>query len=214
MLDRPLRNRALVTVCILVGAIILLKKLSQGEKLLPHHPLQDLPLLLGRWRGSDLPLEQRIVAAAGVDEHVSRVYDDGTLSPVMLYVGYYRSQRTGDTIHSPKNCLPGSGWEPAQSRRISVPMADGSSIVVNEYLVEKGLDRQLVLYWYQARGRVIASEYSGKVWMVFDAITRNRTDGALVRVSTPVRNGNEQAHARATEFVRMLYPRLGEFIPN
>lgn len=214
MPDRSIRIRALVTVCVLVGAIILLKKVTHGERVSPHHPLRELPLLLGHWHGDELPLEQRVVAAAGVDDHLNRVYDDGTAGPIILYVGYYKSQRTGDTIHSPKNCLPGSGWEPAKSGRISVPMPDGSRILVNEYLVEKGLDRQLVLYWYQARGRVIASEYWGKVWMVVDALRRNRTDGALVRISTPVRDGNEKAQARATEFVQLLYPRLSEFIPN
>src|SRR5581483_3743726 len=214
MPERSMRGRLLVTIFMLLGAIFLLKKLSHGEAVSPHQPLRELPWNFGRWHGRELPLEPRIVAAAGVDDHVSRVYDDGMADPIMLYVGYYRSQRTGDTIHSPKNCLPGSGWEPAQSGKISVPMPDGSSIVVNEYLVEKRLDRQLVLYWYQARGRVIASEYWGKVWMVVDAMTRHRTDGALVRISTPVRSGNEKAQARATEFVQLLYPRLNEFIPD
>jgi EpsI family protein len=131
-----------------------------------------------------------------------------------LYVGYYQSQRTGETIHSPKNCLPGSGWEPVRAGHLTIAMAAAPAIVVNEYLVEKGPAQYLVLYWYQAHGRVIASEYSGKVWLVFDGITRNRTDAALIRVLTPTRDGEDQARTRAVQFVQALYPRLNTFIPD
>jgi EpsI family protein len=166
------------------------------------------------WLGQDNPLEARIVTALGVSDYVNRAYVSGEGQPVGLYVGYYQSQRTGETIHSPKNCLPGAGWEPIRAGRLTVPFAAVPAITVNEYLVEKGPAQYLVLYWYQAHGRVIASEYSGKAWLVFDAITRNRTDGALVRVLTSTRNGENQARTRAVQFVQALYPRLGKFIPD
>jgi EpsI family protein len=98
--------------------------------------------------------------------------------------------------------------------RLTIPMLAAPAIVVNEFLVEKGAAQYLVLYWYQAHGRVIASEYSGKAWLVFDAITRNRTDAALVRVLTSTTNGEEQARARVVRFVQELYPRLNTFIPD
>ncbi len=171
-------------------------------------------MAMGGWLGQDDPLEARIVSALGVSDYAHRAYMRSGGQPVDLYVGYYKSQRTGETIHSPKNCLPGAGWEPVRAGRLTIPMAAAPTIVVNEYLVEKGPAQYLVLYWYQSHGRVIASEYSGKAWLVFDAITRNRTDAALVRVLTTTRNGEDQARARAVQFVQVLYPRLNTFIPD
>jgi EpsI family protein len=98
--------------------------------------------------------------------------------------------------------------------RLTIDVPGGSPIQVNQYLVKKGLDELVVLYWYQGRGRVIASEYSGKVWLVADAITRNRTDVALVRISTPSGDGVQRACDRAEEFALVVYPRLKQFLPD
>lgn len=208
------RARFFITVGTLLAGIALLHGVSHGEPVPLRVPLGQLPLVLDGWRGHDDPLEQQIVIALGVDDYLSRTYVDRSGDRVDLYVGYYQSQRTGVTVHSPKNCLPGAGWEPVRAGRLSIPMAAQPPIVVNEYLVEKGPARHLVLYWYQAHGRVVASEYSGKVWLVLDAITRNRTDGALVRVFTPVRGDEAQARAHAVQFVQALYPHLSQFIPE
>ena len=206
--------RFLITVGTLVAGIVLLHGASHGEPLPLRQPFVQLPLAMDGWLGQDDPLEGRIISALGVSDYVNRAYTGGGGQRVDLYVGYYQSQRTGDTIHSPKNCLPGSGWEPVRAGRLTIPMTGMPAIVVNEYLVEKGLTQYLVLYWYQAHGRVIASEYSGKVWLVIDAITRNRTDEALIRVITPTRDGEDQARTRAAQFVQGLYPRLSSFIPD
>ncbi len=208
-----LQKRVLTTAGLLVGALVLLHSISHGERRALRRPLKAFPLALGSWRGRDLPIEQRIVQAAGVDDFLSRVYTDTMGQTVGVYVGYYGTQQTGDSIHSPKNCLPSAGWEPVRAERLSVQVGPASTMVVNEYLVEKGLDRELVLYWYQGRGRVVASEYWGKVWMVIDAVTRHRTDGALVRIVTPAGDEEPKARARAAEFLRLLYPALDEFIP-
>jgi EpsI family protein len=176
--------------------------------------LREYPLVLGNWQGADSPIVQRIVEAVGVDDYLNRVYAKGSGVPVALYVGYYESQQTGDWVHSPKNCLPGAGWEAVKARRLSIDIPGRPSIRVNQYLVKKGLDELLVLYWYQGRGRVIASEYWGKVWLVADAITRNRTDVALVRVSTPAVDGEERARNRAVEFAQAAYPSLRQFLPE
>ena len=101
-----------------------------------------------------------------------------------------------------------------EADRLSFAAPDGKQLAVNEYVVEKGLDRDLVLYWYQSRGRVIASEYSAKVWMVLDALTRDRTDGALVRIVTRQEGSVAAARARAVAFAEAIYPHLGEFVPN
>ena len=133
-----------------------------------------------------------------------------------LFVAFFKTQRQGQSPHSPKNCLPGTGWQPSETGRIDVPIegAAGGSIHINQYVVAKGAAQDVVLYWYQTQGRVIASEYSAKFWMVSDALTRNRTDGALVRVITPMNDGEEAAKARLTQFTQALFPHLQGILPN
>ena len=185
--------RLWVTAAVLLSAFILLHSVSNGESVVPHQPLRDLPYTIGTWSGQERPLSEQIVQAVSVSDYTNRVYfADGNM-PVQLYVGYYGSQKTGDTIHSPKNCLPGSGWDPIHSGFASISVAGGRQIVVNEYVIQKDANRQLVFYWYQGRGRVSASEYAGKFWMVADAISRNRTDGALVRLITPISDNEASA---------------------
>jgi EpsI family protein len=203
-----------ITVGTLLASIALLHGVSHGEPVPLRQTFDQLPMNMDGWQGQNDPLEEQIVTALGVSDYVNRAYISEGGQPVGLYVGYYQSQRTGETIHSPKNCLPGSGWEPVRAGRLTIPMAATPAIVVNEYLVEKGPAKYLVLYWYQEHGRVIASEYSGKAWLVFDAITRNRTDEALVRVLASTRNGEGYARAQAIRFVQALYPRLNSFIPD
>ncbi len=214
MFNDSLGSRFFITVGVLLGGFVLLRGVSHGEPTALRTPLRQLPAALANWQGQDQPLELRIVEALGVNDYLNRIYADRSGHSVGLYVGYYQSQRTGQTIHSPKNCLPGAGWEPVRSGRLSIPMATTPPIEVNEYLVEKDAERYLVLYWYQAHGRVVASEYSGKVWLVLDAIARNRTDGALIRLFTPTRGGEDRARARAVQFVQALYPQLSKFIPD
>jgi EpsI family protein len=206
--------RFLITVGTLLGGIVLLHSASHGEPVPLRQPLRELPLLMDGWLGHDDPMEGQVVSVLGVNDYANRSYVRLGDERVNLYIGYYQSQRSGETIHSPKNCLPGAGWEAVHAGRLVIPMTTTPAITVNEYLVEKGLTQYLVLYWYQAHGRVIASEYSGKAWLVFDAITRNRTDEALVRVLTSTRDGEDQARARAEHFVQGLYPRLSSFIPD
>ncbi|MGH9540755.1 MAG: exosortase C-terminal domain/associated protein EpsI [Terriglobales bacterium] len=209
------RRRVAIAAGLLIAGVVMLQALNRRERVPPRRPLRDFPAVLGPWQGQNDPLPERIVRAVGVSDYLSRVYWHAQ-SPVQLYIGYYRSQRTGDTIHSPKNCLPGAGWAPVRSDDLAIPVDAARPIVVNEYLVEKGLARDLVLYWYQARGRAVASEYWAKLWMIEGALRQDRTDGALVRVWTPVASGETIAasRARAVAFTQLLYPQLSHFIPN
>ena len=154
----------------------------------------------------------------GVDDYVNRLYFNSRGALVSLYAGYYGSQRQGDTIHSPLNCLPGAGWLPARQGRISVGVANGTGetreIEVNRLVVEKGLDRRLVLYWYQSHGRVVASEYWGRAYMVLDAVRLSRTDGALVRIITPVGESEADAERNAVDFMQSLFPLLDRYLPS
>jgi EpsI family protein len=133
-----------------------------------------------------------------------------------LFIAFFPSQRQGDTIHSPKNCLPGSGWVPTQSLRKWITFQDGRRIEVNRYLVEKGSERALVLYWYQSHGRVTPSEYKAKYHLVADSIAMNRSDGALVRITTFPGNGESvaDAEARAQRFAQLAAPLLDSYIPR
>lgn len=208
-----LQRRVAFTACLLLGGVLMLRALSRQEHVPLRQPLRGFPAALGPWHSVDTPLPARIVRAVGVSDYLNRAYFDGS-DPVELYIGYYQSQRTGDTIHSPKNCLPGAGWAPVHSGHLAIVVGAARPIVVNEYIVEKGLSRALVLYWYQSQGRAVASEYWAKVWMIDSAISRDRTDGALVRVWTPVASNLALARARAVHFTQLMYPELPHFIPN
>ena len=134
-----------------------------------------------------------------------------------LFVAYFRSQRTGVAPHSPKNCLPGSGWVPSESRIIPIAVPGRAEpIPVNLYLVSKGDARSVTLYWYQqSSGRAVASEYAAKIYTVLDAIRFNRTDTALVRVVVPVTGGDPDVARRVGErFVAEIFPTLAPFLPN
>ena len=207
-------TRLTVTAGVLLGAFILLHSASHGEPVVSHQPLRDLPYTIGTWSGQERPLSERIVQAVSVSDYTNRFYFANGIAPVQLYVGYYGSQKTGDTIHSPKNCLPGAGWDPVHSGFATISVAGGRQIVVNEYVIQKDENKQLVFYWYQGRGRVTASEYAAKFWMVADAISRNRTDGALVRLITPINDSEASARARLVRLTQDLFPPLDGIIPK
>jgi len=194
-------------VVVLLAATTGVHLLSHGEAVSLTKPLASVPVVLGRWRAVDVPMEPRIVKALGVDDYLSRVYQNGS-GELALYVGYYKSQRTGVTIHSPKNCLPGAGWEPIKSGYLDVPLSDGRRVALNEYIIEKGLERRLVLYWYQSHGRIIANEYRGKFYLVVDAFRLNRTDSALVRITTPIQPDENEARERAVTFAQLVLDEL------
>jgi EpsI family protein len=189
-------------------------KLPHGTATELNRPLQTLPLEIGNWHGFDQPLTDQITAAAGVDSYVSRFYLRPGGDNIGLYVGYYKSQRTGETIHSPKNCLPGEGWQPLQASEIMLRTPDGRAFPVNLYVVEKEREKLLVLYWYQSHGRIISSEYWAKVYMVADAIRLNRTDSALVRITTNLGRDEDKARRLAESFAERLIPNLDQIIPK
>lgn len=200
------------------SVLLVLVTASAGYHALPHGtsvvlPVQlgALPLEFGQWHGTEEKIDPSIIKANGVDDYVNRLYTGSDGRAVGLYVGYFGSQRTDESIHSPRNCLPGTGWQPVGSSQISVRVPDGREIRINKYVVQKGLDRQVVLYWYQSHGRVIASEYTAKLDMVVDAISLHRTDSALIRVNTPL---NDSGTERAAAFVSDIWTELNQRIPK
>ncbi len=206
----------IVAVVMLVSTWGLLQSFSRAEPVLEQKPFTEFPLTIGdRWRGRELGIEQKFLDVLKLTDYMNRVYvaKPGNV-PVYLYVGYYQSQRTGSTYHSPKNCLPGAGWQFVESEQMAIPVSGGAPITINKVLIQKGVDKQVILYWYQDRGRIIASEYWAKFYLVWDAMTRNRTDGALVRVSVPVGQSTEQAFAMGVEFMRATFPLLAGHLPT
>jgi EpsI family protein len=191
---------------------------SAAATLTPESSLAGLPYVIGSWEGRpDPPLEPDVEQVLGADEYVLRTYaatGDTGAPPVGLYVAFYASQQTGATIHSPLNCLPGAGWDPIERGRVDVPLRSGETVRVNRYVVQKGMDRQAVYYWFQSRGRVVASEYTSRLLLVRDALASGRGDGALVRLTVPMRDGDERADRAAREFLAAVYPALRRHLPN
>jgi EpsI family protein len=220
-------SRLIALTAIFAVGFGLLVRADRPEPLAPRSTFDQFPMQLAEWRGvKEAPYSQAILDILGVDDYMARVYFTPERQGVGLYVGYYSSQRQGDTMHSPQNCLPGAGWEPVSNTMFPISVRDGASsasrsIEVNRYVIRKGLDRQLVFYWYQAHGRVVASEYWSKFYLIRDAVRMNRTDGAMVRVIAPIpgtasgqaAEGERQAEAIAVKFVQELFPALNGYLP-
>jgi len=204
-------------VLLLAGTALLLHMRAAIDRNPPSAPLSQLPVTLAGWTGSDQTIDQETLNVLGAGDFLSRIYTQGARTePVSLFIGYFPTQRTGQTIHSPKHCLPGAGWVFESSNSVDLVDANGHPNRVGEYIIANGAERQFVIYWYQAHGRSVANEYMAKIYMATDALRMNRTDGALVRVITPIGADEEVSDARKrTEvFAMQLAPLLPRFIPN
>jgi EpsI family protein len=205
--------RASVAAAVLVGGMIATHSFKPKEAGGLQRPLGEFPSAIGFSHSEDRPFEQPVVLAIGADDYINRVYLGGTL-PIELYIGYYKDQRSGDRIHSPKNCLPGSGWEPVHSARVQIGSVNGVPVIVNGYLVAQGTKRDMVLYWYQSHGRIVASEYWAKFLLIVDGLKNRPTDGAMIRIWTTAADGEETAQARAVEFAHNVYRQVDGFLPK
>jgi EpsI family protein len=217
-------TRAGILFCCFVGASVLVDRANRPEEVRPRTALDAFPMAVDDWRGTRAPsMDPKTLDILRVDDYLTRFYVTPSRMAASLYIGFYRSQRQGETMHSPLNCLPGAGWEPVSQTLLRLRVASSATheapteIDVNRYVVEKGLDRQLVLYWYQSHGRVVASEYWSKFYLIEDAVRLHRTDGALVRVISPISpadQGEAQAERAAVGFVKAIFPRLSEYLPS
>jgi len=207
----------LVVIALIAGATIFLRSRGEAEIKVPAEPPSLFPLQVGDWHGIVIPIPQWALDVLGDGEFVERSF---RRSPAELsidfFMAYFPTQRTGSTIHSPQNCLPGSGWIPVEFSRVELPLRDSDKIRVNRYVLGNGLDRMLVLYWYQAHGRVVASEYWAKFYLVEDAIRMNRSDGALVRIMTLIGQNESSASAEQREvaFIQEVFPILPKYVPR
>jgi EpsI family protein len=211
------RFYALLLLLVMSGVVINLWQRA-GEAIVPRRPLKELPAEVGAWRqvGVDFRFDEETERVLRADDYLSRSYAGPQANVANLYVGYYATQRNGATYHSPLNCLPGTGWTMSEPGKIIITPANGArAFEANRYIIEHGSDRQLLVYWYQGRGRAVASEYWGKIYTVIDSIRRRRSDGAMVRVMVPLgKKSEEETLSAATDLAAQVTPALSEFIPD
>jgi EpsI family protein len=202
--------RVLTFVLILQG--ILYYTASRGESAIYSAPLTNFPASVGPWKLlSQGVIEQEELDFLRADDTLTRLYGspEGAAS---LFIAYFKTQRRGQSPHSPKNCLPGAGWQPSSSGTEDVAVGT-ETIHINRYVVSKGDTQSLVLYWYQSHGRVIADEFKAKFFLIEDSIREHRSDTALVRVVIPFpQKGIEDKIG--TDFVKAFYPAIAAYLPR
>ena len=205
-----------MSLAILLGALLVLQLRSTGEAVPIRKSLDSFPATLGEWQGRRGTIfGADILDKLKLKDYVMRDYGNGAGRGLNLYIGYWDTQRKGAVIHSPKNCLPGVGWEPIETSFLTIALpAPHPPITVNRYLIQKDRDQLLVFYWYQSQGQVIAGEVPARIAMVKSALVRNRTDGAIVRVMSPTYGSVRDASERLVTYVQAMYPILGDYLPD
>ena len=209
----------LLSVLLMGTGFLWLQKDSAPGRIPSHRPLSDFPITVGDWSGVRLPIDKKtadILNADGTSSILFRKTEAGIGGPEILFFGVYYDRQTPEkNIHSPENCLPSSGWAVLKRRTVSLSLAQGAPPVRASYdIIQKGLERQLVLYWYQERGRTFSNDYLGRHYMIRDALLMRRTDGAMVRVSMPIGTTPREALDQEVAFLRHLVPLLSQFIPG
>jgi EpsI family protein len=208
-------RRAWLPAVLLIAGVVLVTGIRDPKGASLREPLASLPRAIGAFESEDQVIAADELAANGATEYLLRSFREPAGPAFSVYVGYYAHQRNGKTIHSPKNCLPGSGWEPLSAgiRQVEVR---GGAVPINRYMLAQGGQRALVYYWYQGRGRVAASEYQVKWELLRDAAFKARTEEAMVRIVVPVGDESDDARADqvADDMVRQLVPALHRVLPS
>jgi EpsI family protein len=212
-----LKSRAAIVLTVfLLAQCMLFYGFSRGESPADHRALDGFPADVNGWRMVQQGvMEQEIKDVLRADDYLTRDYATGPGKLANLFVAFFKSERTGQTPHSPKNCLPGAGWVWTVSDTIPVTIASRPApIVINRYIVSKGESHAVVLYWYQSRDRVVASEYKAVAFVAWDAFRHNRSDTSLVRVLVPYQTGHEeQATGTGVDFIQAFFSTLRQFFP-
>ena len=187
-----------------------------GEAKVDRKPLNGFPTQVGAWRqiGSDQVIDAATMQVLKASDYLLRDYSRPDGRTANFYVGYYSTQREGASYHSPLNCLPGSGWSLSEPGQVILPLPDGSTFAANKYVIQNGSYKGLMIYWYQGRGRAVASEYWGKVYTVIDSVRLRRSDGALVRVTVPLAGSEADALRAAADLATVTQSFLAEYVPN
>jgi len=202
----------------LIGAGLVSGLVAPQREMPLRAPLAaTVPDRIGGYLGEAQEISDAEAQVAGMSNYLLRMYTPeagGAEEWVSVYVGYYESQMQGRTIHSPKNCLPGSGWEPLRATVAEIPVDGRGAVEVNRYILQRGEEQALVLYWYQGRGRIEDNEYRVKFDLLKDAALKRRSDEALVRVVVPVAESEESAYQRAQTFAGVVIQAVGRALPD
>ena len=206
----------LLLVVLLIGGVVVNAWQYLGEAPIQRKELKEFPREIGVWqqRGGDQQFDKETLSILRASDYLMRDYRGIGGVTANFYVGYYASQRDGATYHSPLNCLPGSGWVMSSPARITISPEGQAPFEANRYMIQNGSNKQLLIYWYQGRGRSTASEYWGKVYTVIDSVRLRRSDGAMVRVMVPVGASETTALEAAKSLSESAAKALPEFIPN
>lgn len=206
----------LLIAVLLFGGVFINWFESRGEAETERRPLSELPAQLGEWRqkGNDIRFSEDVEKVLRTTDYTMREYLTPGGRIANIYVGYYASQRTGATYHSPQNCLPGAGWVMTEPEKIDIVVPGGGTFTANRYVIENGIYKEVMIYWYQGRGHREASEYRDKINTVWDSVSRSRSDGAIVRVMTSVGDNEEDAVRAAADLSASLAAKLDEFVPE
>ncbi|NOY71585.1 MAG: VPLPA-CTERM-specific exosortase XrtD [Gammaproteobacteria bacterium] len=210
----------IVSVAVLLIVAVLVPNIQTRAELPPERQeFSYFPMNLAQWQGQRTTMEQQFIDALKFDDYILANYEiPDQVPPVNLYVAYYDSQRKGESAHSPRSCIPGDGWQMKgfSQRAIEDAQVDGKTLRVNRVEIQKGENRQLVYYWFQQRGRVITNEYLVKWYLFWDALTQNRTDGAMVRLTTYIDEDRDikEAEASLAEFARLVVTQLNAYVPS
>jgi EpsI family protein len=208
--------RFVVAALLLAGTALLLEARSGSEIIPAHPPLGSFPHEIQGWTSTDIPLDKEVLDVLGPGDFLVRDYHGVKSRNIALFIAYFPTQRAGDTIHSPKNCLPGAGWVPVRADKIQVNVPGHVPFPANRYLIAKGEERELVLYWYWAHDRALADEYAAKFYLVADSIRMHRSDGSLIRLSTPLARGEdiESAQNFLLSFAGNIVPLMNTYVPR
>ncbi|HAF14764.1 MAG TPA: EpsI family protein [Blastocatellia bacterium] len=206
----------LLLVVLVAGGILVNTWAYLGEAHVERQELKNFPIQVGAWKqeGVDQRFDAQTMSVLRATDYLLRDYRLGNGQMANLYIGYYATQRDGASYHSPLNCLPGAGWSMVDPAMITIRLPNGKSFLANKYVVENGNIRELMIYWYQGRGRMIASEYWGKIYTVLDSVRLRRSDAAMVRVMVPITASDTAAIESAREFAAVTSEVLPEFVPN
>jgi exosortase D (VPLPA-CTERM-specific) len=203
---------------LVVFVLIALVLPRPGEMVPGRTAFVEFPMQLGEWSGRRSSMDGIYLDQLKLDDYLLADYVNGNGQAVNLYMSYYNSQRKGDAVHSPRACLPGGGWQlrDFDQRTLSSVNIDGQPLRVNRTLIELGNQRELVYYWFQQRGRVVTNEFAVKWYIFWDAITRHRTDGAMVRliVALPPASKEAEADRQLTDLAARIAPTLTRYVPD
>jgi EpsI family protein len=210
---------------LLAGAAAMVQVRGDSDRVPSSEPLAEFPETIGPLVGTDFPLDDETLEVLGKGVFMDRLYKPAAVpgqatsanaTAISLFIAYFPTQRSGQSIHSPQHCLPGAGWSFESSGTTDLTDSTGKTITVGDYVISDGTSRSEVLYWYRSHGRNIASDYTAKFYTLWDSMRLNRTDAALIRIVVPMRSADDraEAHNRAVWFAEQITPLLPPFIPD